>query len=158
VSTQTMESSLKASPYIKDAWVFGHNCPYPAAIIVINYPVVAKWAGQKRVAFNTFGELTQTEEVHELIGKEIERVNSRAKGPKIKKFLNLTREFDPDSELTRTGNLRRGILESHLGGIIEAVYAGQSEASLETLVRYQDGHEGVRKTTLAVRAVNGVNQ
>ncbi|HEX2965597.1 MAG TPA: AMP-binding protein, partial [Syntrophorhabdaceae bacterium] len=46
VSTQTMESSLKASPYIKDAWVFGHNCPYPAAIIVINYPVVAKWAGQ----------------------------------------------------------------------------------------------------------------
>ena len=159
VSAQAIESRLRSSPYIKDAWVFGHRRSYLAAVIVINYVAVAKWAGQKRIAFNTFGELAQTKEVHELIDNEIEKVNGYIKGSKIEKFVNLTREFDPDEgELTRTGNLRRGTLDDHFRIVIDAIYAGESEVSIETRIRYQDGREGVRKATLSVRTVKGVNQ
>ena len=159
VSVQAIESRLRSCPYIKDAWVFGHRRSYLVAVIVINYAAVAKWAGQKRVAFNTFGELAQTKEVYELIDNEIERVNGYTKGSKIERFVNLTREFDPDDgELTRTGNLRRGILDNHFRLVIDAIYAGESEVSIETRIRYQDGREGVRKATLSVRTVKGVNQ
>ncbi len=159
VSAQAIESRLRSCPYIKDAWVFGHRRSYLAAVIVINYVAVAKWAGQKRIAFNTFGELAQTKEVHELIGNEIEKVNDHIKGSKIEKFVNLTREFDPDEgELTRTGNLRRGTLDDHFRIVIDAIYAGESAVSIETRIRYQDGREGVRKATLSVRTVKGVNQ
>ena len=158
-STQAIESRLRSCPYIKDAWVFGHRRSFLAAVIVINYAAVAKWAGQKRIIFNTFGELAQTKEVHELIDNEIEKVNGYIKGSKIERFVNLTREFDPDEgELTRTGNLRRGILDDRFRLVIDAIYAGQSEVSMETRIRYQDGREGVRKTTLSVRTVKGVNQ
>lgn len=159
VSAQAIESSLRSSPYIKDAWVFGHHRSYLAAIIVINYIVVAKWAGQKRIVFTTFGELAQTKEAHELIDKEIERVNTCTEGSKIKKFVNLTREFDPDEgELTRSGNLRRGILDNCFRQVVDAIYAGESEVSIETPIKYQDGREGLRKTVLSVRTVEGANQ
>jgi long-chain acyl-CoA synthetase len=158
VSPQALESKLRASPYIRDAWIIGHRRSYLAAIIVINYATVSKWAGQKRIAFNTFGELTQTKEVHELISEEIERGNTVTRGSRIEKFVNLTREFDPDEgELTRTGHLRRGVLDNHFGSIIDAIYAEESEVSIETRIRYQDGHEGKRKSTLSVWTVKGVS-
>jgi long-chain acyl-CoA synthetase len=158
VSPQTLESKLRASPYIRDAWIIGHRRSYLAAVIVINYATVSKWAGQKRIVFNTFGELTQTKEVYELISEEIERSNTVTRGPRIEKFVNLTREFDPDEgELTRTGHLRRGVLDNHFGSIIDAIYAEESEVSIETRIRYQDGHEGKRKSTLSVWTVKGVS-
>jgi len=159
ISAQSIESSLRSSPYIKDAWVIGNQRPYLTAIIVINYTVVAKWAGQKRIAFATFGELAQTKEVHELISGEIKHINTYVKGPGIKKFVSLIREFDPDEgELTRSGNLRRSVLDNHFKAIIDAVYADKSEASIETRIKYQDGREGLRKTVLSVRTIEGVNR
>ena len=157
VSPQAIESRLRSSPYIRDAWVVGRNRSYLAAIVVMNYSTVAKWAGQRRMVFNTFGELSQTAESEDLVDGEIRRTNAGLpKGSAIAKFVNLPREFDPDrGELTRTGNLRRHVLENHLASVIEAIYAGETEVSVEAQARYRDGREELRRTTLSIRTVEG---
>ena len=89
----------------------GPQRAYASAIIVINYDTVSRWAGQRRVAFTTFAELSQKPEVYELVKQDIDRVNSALPpGSRVKKYVNLYKEFDPDEgELTRTRKLRKSI-------------------------------------------------
>jgi long-chain acyl-CoA synthetase len=159
VAPQLVESSLRSSPYVKDAWIVaGEARSYLTAMVVINYANVSKWAGQQKIAFNTFGELSQSQEVYELICNDIERVNEGLPTEsKIRKFVNLDREFDVDQgELTKTRNLKRVVLAARYRSLVDALYADGSEASTEALVRHQDGREEIRKTTLAIKVVKGV--
>ena len=108
-----IESRLRFSPYIKDAWVFaGPERAYASAIIIINYDNVGRWAGQRRVAYSTFAELSQKPEVYELVKQDIDRINrTLSAGSRVKKYVNLHKEFDPDEgELTRTQEAEKGIL------------------------------------------------
>src|SRR5208337_2736720 len=91
LAPQSIESRLRFSPYIKDAWVFtGSKREYASAVIVINYSHVSRWAGQRRVAYNTFAELSQRPEVYELVEQEIDRINSTMPpGSRIRKYVNL---------------------------------------------------------------------
>jgi long-chain acyl-CoA synthetase len=74
LSPQLLEARLRASPYIKDAWIVaGPKKTYVSVIIVINYDKVSRWAGQRRVAFSTYAELSQKPEVYELIKCDIDR-------------------------------------------------------------------------------------
>ena len=73
---QRIESRLRFSPYIKDAWVLaGPERAYASAVIVIDYDSVGSWAGQRRMAFTTFTELAQRQEVYDLVRQDIDRVN-----------------------------------------------------------------------------------
>ena len=48
LAPQFIESRLRFSPYIKDAWVLaGPDRAYASAIIIIDYDSVGRWAGQK---------------------------------------------------------------------------------------------------------------
>ncbi len=72
VSPQLIESRLRSNPHIKDAWILaGPEGAYLSAIIVINYDNVSRWAGQNRVAFTSFAELSQAPEVYELVRQDI---------------------------------------------------------------------------------------
>jgi long-chain acyl-CoA synthetase len=76
LAPQLIESMLRFSPYIKDAWILaGPEGLYASAIIVIDYNSVGKWAGERRVPYSTFAELAQRPEVYELVKKDIDRVN-----------------------------------------------------------------------------------
>ena len=60
MAPQSMESRLRFSPYIEDAWVLaGPLGAFVSAIIIINYDNVSRWAGQKGVAYTNFVELSQ---------------------------------------------------------------------------------------------------
>ena len=49
LAPQFIESRLRFSPYIKDAWVLaGPERAYASAIIIINYDNVGRWAGQRK--------------------------------------------------------------------------------------------------------------
>jgi long-chain acyl-CoA synthetase len=128
-----------------------------SAVIVINYGNVGKWAGKRRIAFNTFAELSQKPEVYELVRGDIDRLNSSLPaGLRVRKYVNLHKEFDPDTgELTRTRNLRRTVLEEHYRGLIDAIYADRDDVSLEMQAGYQDGQGGTKTTTLAIKSVEG---
>jgi len=157
LAPQSIECRLSFSPFIKDAWVLaGPQGAYVSAIIVINYNPVSRWAGQRRVAYTTFAELSQKPEVYELVKQDIDRVNQTLPtGFRVRKFINLHKEFDPDEgELTRTRKLRRTFLEQRYGKLIDAIYSEKSMAPIEAQVTYGDGRIGTIRTTLSIKSVD----
>ncbi|MBN2058838.1 MAG: AMP-binding protein [Deltaproteobacteria bacterium] len=158
IAPQLIESRLRFSPYITDAWVLaGPNREYLSAIIIINYNNVSRWAGQRRINFNNFAELSQAPEVYELIKKDIDRINDMLPpGARVKKYVNLHRGFDPDEgELTRTRNLRRRFLEERYRELIDAIYDEKTEASIEALVAEREAPTGAIKTMIRIESVEG---
>ncbi len=158
LAPQFIEARLRFSPYIKDAWVLaGPRRAYISAIIVINYDTVSRWAGQRRVAFSTFAELSQKPEVYELVKHDIDRVNSALPlGSKVEKYVNLYKEFDPDEgELTRTRKLRKRFLEERYRELINAIYRDKTEVPIKARVTYRDGRTGTIKTNLTIKSAGG---
>jgi len=161
LAPQFVESRLRFSPYIKDAWVLaGPDGAYASAIIIIDYDRVGRWAGQRRVAYTTFAELSQRPEVYELVKRDIDRINEALPpGARVKKYVNLHKEFDPDeAELTRNRKLRRTFVEERYRQLIHAIYSDQTEVPTEAQVRYRDGRMGTIKTTISIKSVEGVDQ
>ena len=160
VAPQFIESRLRFSPYIKDAWVMvGPEGAYVAAIIVINYDYVSQWAGQNRVAFTSFAELSQTREVYELVRQDIDRLNLTVPaGARVRKYVNLHKEFDPDeAELTRTRNLRRAFLVERYHKVMDAIYSDNEAVLIEARDGNRDGQTGTSGTSLRIQSVEGAD-
>ena len=161
LAPQSIESRLRFSPYIKDAWVLGgpHGA-YTSAIIIIDYERVGRWAGQRRVSYTTFAELSQKPEVYELVRGDVDRVNEALpSGVRVKKYVNLHKEFDPDeAELTRTMKLRRAFLEERYRELVNAIYGDETEVPVEAQIRYRDGRMGAIETMIRIQSVEGVTR
>ena len=156
LAPQFIESLLKSSPYIKDAWVLaGPERAFASAIIIINYDNVSRWAGQRRVAYTTFADLSQQPEVYGLVKTDIDRINKDLpSSARVKKYVNLHKEFDPDEgELTRTRKLRRRFLEERYRELIHAIYHGETEVPIEAWGSYGDERMGTIETTININTV-----
>ena len=158
LAPQHIESRIRFSPYIKDAWVVASpEGSFVSAIIIIDYDHVSRWAGQRRVAYASFAELAQAPEVYELVKQDIQRVNrTLPEAFRVRKYVNLPREFDPDEgELTRTRKLRRAFLQECYRALIDAFYSAKTEVSLDTRAGYRDGRAGTAKNTVHIESVEG---
>ena len=161
LAPQLIESHLKYSPYIKDAWVVaGVNRPVIAAVIIIDYSSVGKWAGRNKIAYTTFSDLSQKQEVYGLIEQEISRINKDiSPSCRINRYINLHKEFDPDEgELTKDRKLRRVFLKEHYSDLIEAIFCGQSEVDISFTLQYRDGRTGTVKTKVVIKDVKEADQ
>jgi len=159
LAPQAIESRLRFSPFIRDAWVLaGPDRAYTSAIIIIDYDYVGRWAGQRRMSYSTFTELSQKPQVYELVKMDIDRVNrALPPGARINKYVNLHKELDPDeAELTRTRNLRRAFVEQRYRQLVNAIYSGQTEVPVEAEVRYRDGRMGAIETTISIESIEEV--
>ncbi|OGP52967.1 MAG: hypothetical protein A2Y65_05325 [Deltaproteobacteria bacterium RBG_13_52_11] len=157
LAPQLIESRLRFSPFIKDAWVLaGPKKVYPSAIIVMNYNTVSRWAGQRGVAYTNFAELSQRPEVYELLKQDIDKINSTLPpGSRVEKYVILHKEFDPEEgELTRTRKLRRVFLKERYRALINAIYGNKTEVPIEARVTYRDGRLGTIKTILSIKPVS----
>jgi long-chain acyl-CoA synthetase len=158
LAPQLIESHLRLSPYIKDAWVLaGPDRAYASAIIIIDYESVGRWAGERRVAYTTFTELSQKPEVYQLVKQEIDRVNQALPpGIRVKKYVNLHKEFDPDeAELTRNRKLKRVFLAERYRELIQAIYSNKTEVPVEARVGYRDGRMATIQTILSIQSIAG---
>ena len=152
-SPQFAEIRLRFCPYIKDALVIGgEDKDLVTAIINIDLDNVSRWAEARRIPYTTFTDLSQKPEVIELIKKDIQRINKfLPKWSRIRKFVNLYKEFDADeAELTRTRKLRRTFVESRYSDLITALYGKDREYNVEASVTYRDGRKGVIKTSIHI--------
>jgi len=155
-SPQYAEIRLRFCPYIKDGLVIGaEDKDYVTAIINIDLENVGRWAEGKRIPYTTFTDLSQKPEVIELIKKDIQRINqSLPEWARIRKFVNLHKEFDADeAELTRTRKLRRAFVENRYSDLIAALYRDDPEYTVEAQITYRDGRKGVIKTAIQVNRV-----
>lgn len=153
---QYVEGRLRFSPYIKDAMVIGgKDKDFVSAILNINFSMVGKWAERHRIPYTTFVDLSQKEEVANLIRKDLERVNSYLPEPaRVRKFVLLHKEFDADeAELTRTRKIRREFMEDRYHDLIKAIYEDGHEVNVKAPVTYRDGRKGEVTTGLKIRSV-----
>jgi long-chain acyl-CoA synthetase len=154
-SPQYLETRLKFSPFIQEAWVIGDKRDYVTAVMCIDYSVVGKWADEKKLNYTSYPELSQKHEVYDLVQKQIEEANKDLPLPaKIHKFVNLYKVFDADDEeLTRTSKLRRAFVENRYKDIVNALYEEMDTVHMDTTITYEDGREQRIKTDLRIQNV-----
>lgn len=150
---QFVENKLKFSPYISEAVSFGHDKPYVCAMIAIDYNTVGNWAEKAGIAYSNYMDLSQRDDIRNLIRDEIKRINpSLPEVSRIKRFLLLAKDLDADdAEVTRTRKLRRGYIAEHYAPVIDAFYSGGAEVDLETEVTYEDGRKATMQANLVIQ-------
>ena len=151
-SPQYIENKLKFSPYIAETVVLGAGREALAAMICIRYSIISKWAEKNRIAFTTYSDLASRPEVYAVLRKEVETVNATLPpAQRISRFLLLYKELDADDgELTRTRKVRRGVINEKYGDIIDAIYRGERNIPVDTVIRFQDGSTQRVRTSLKV--------
>lgn len=153
---QQVESGLRFSAYVRDAMaVGGPTRGFVAAIVIIDFPNVGKWAERNRIPYTTFTDLSQRREVGELVLAEIQRLNATLPAAaRIRRFVCLHKEFDPDeADLTRTRKLRRSSLAARYAALIDALYTDADEFRARAEVTYQDGRQETLSTSVRLYTV-----
>ena len=125
VSPQLIENQLKLSRFIENAMVVGEGEKMPAAIIQLNFPFVREWARRHNLKIgNTNAEIAKSEEVHNRVVQEVERVNRHlGKWEQVKLF-----DFTPDEWtideglLTPTLKLKRRVIKEKYIDIYNKFY------------------------------------
>ena len=138
--------------------MFGDKRAMCTAFINIDLSAVGNWAERNNIAYASYQELAQNEQVYDTIQAHVEEVNrSLAADPmlsgcQVHRFLVLHKELDADDgELTRTRKVRRRIVEEKYADLVTALYDGSERISTETEVTYEDGRKGRIKATLVIR-------
>ena len=155
-SPQYIEGRTKFSPYVQDMMTIGGvDMEFVSAIIVIDFQNVSRWAEKRGIAFTTYVDLSQRDEVYEIIRRELRAVNeSLPVYSQVKRYVIMHKEFDADeAELTRTRKLRRGALQEKYQELLEAIYGGKREVRVSAEVKYRDGRTGTIETELRVADV-----
>lgn len=150
---QYIEGRLRFSPYIKDAMVIGgKDKSFVATMINIDFAMVGKWAERNGITYTTFVDLSQKQEVADLVRKDLLRVNSYLPElSRVRRYMLLHKEFDPDeSELTRTRKLRREFMEMRYKPVIDAIYGGEESLKVDASVTYRDGRKGNVSTLIRI--------
>lgn len=150
-----LENQLKFSPYIKDVAVLGKERDFLAAMVCIDIETVGHWAEAKGIPYISYADLSQKTEVLELIAAAIRHVNQKLpEAQQTRRFVALHKEFDADDgEITRTGKLRRNVIDQSYAPVIDAIYAGCDTVSMKAQITYDTGVVGVIERTLTIRSV-----
>ena len=148
-----IENRLKFSPYIKDVAVLGTGRDYLCAMVCIDGEAAGHWAEVRGIPYISYADLSQKPQVCDLVAAAIDRVNEvLPEGLRIRRFVNLHKEFDPDDgEITRTRKLRRNVVEERYATVIDALYSGAESVVMKAQITYDTGDTGVIERTLAVR-------
>jgi long-chain acyl-CoA synthetase len=147
-----IENRIKFSQFVRDVAVLGGGRDFLAAIVCIDLEAVGHWAQVYGIAYNSFADLSQKPEAATLVAGVLRHVNELLPAPlKLKRFVNLHKEFDPDDgEVTRTRKLRRNVIEQHYAAVIDAIYRGDEFVEFEAQITYETGGTGVLRRRLAV--------
>ena len=92
--------------------------------------------------------------------KEILKLNqSLPEASRVKKFVCLHKELDPDEEeLTRTRKLRRDFIEKKYGDLLDAIARGKETFEASSDVKYRDGSRGVTATSVTIKTLPMASQ
>ena len=84
---------------------------------------MSNWALRKNIPHTTYRDLSEKEEVKDLIWKEISKANSETSTLEIRKFRMIPKELDhEEGELTATQKVKRNVLLEQFNELIEEMY------------------------------------
>jgi long-chain acyl-CoA synthetase len=152
-----VENKLKFYPDILEAVLFGNEKDRCVAFINIDLSAVGNWAERNNIAYASYQELTAHPKVLQSIQEHVSEVNKSVaedkmlSGCQVHRFVILHKQLDADDgEMTRTGKVRRRIVEDKFSDILTALYDGSGEISTTTEVTYEDGRKGAISATLNI--------
>ncbi|MPY96661.1 MAG: AMP-binding protein [Actinophytocola sp.] len=127
ISPSEIENALKASEFIKEAIVLGDGRNYLTALIGIELETVGDWAQRNKIPYTTYRDLSERDEVIELVQGIVDQVNRRfAQVETVKKFRMLPKELDhEDGELTATQKVKRAAMAERFSDLVEPMYSGE---------------------------------
>ena len=146
---QYIENKLKFFPYIREAVALGDARNYVTVFINIDLEAVGNFAERIGLSYSGYTDLSQREEVYDLIRQNVEEVNrdlsrdSNLASSQIRRFIVLHKELDADDgELTRTRKVRREFVGEKYQTLIDALYSDQQHVKVESEVTFEDGSKG----------------
>ncbi len=152
-----VENKLKFFPHIKEVVAYGDGREKVCVFINIDFDAVGNWAERRNLPYAGYTDLAQKPEVYQLIKECVEKVNADLSvdallaGSQVSRFLVLHKELDADDgELTRTNKVRRGFIAEKYLPLVDAMYGGQTEQFIETVVKFEDGRTGSVSATLKI--------
>jgi long-chain acyl-CoA synthetase len=126
ISPTHLENTLRASPYISEAVVFGQNRPYLSALVEIDFEAVSDWANRKHIPFTGFTSLIESPDIIKFIGAEIETINNLLSPlDRIKAFGILPEELNPaedEGPVTPTRKIKRDMMYHKFKDLVESMY------------------------------------
>jgi long-chain acyl-CoA synthetase len=119
-----IENDLKQSRFISQAVMYGDRKPYPVALITLDPEEIVPWAKEQGLS-QEIGELATTEQVREMVQKELDRANANyARVEQIKKFTILDHDLTVESgELTPTLKVKRNVINDRYEELFESLYS-----------------------------------
>ena len=139
---RVVEEEIKASSYVKDAFVAGTKEGGLAAVIVLNKEVMNQWADHEGINYTGLADMTTKEEVQKLITSIVAQSNQRLKSkmqPPVSGFVLFHRLFTPNAgEITWMNKLRRPFLLGFFKDVIASIDNQESNAKLYDPVNKDD--------------------
>jgi long-chain acyl-CoA synthetase len=152
---QDIETRLKFSAYIREAMVIGDKRPYVTAIVSIDLENVGNWSKKRGLSYTTVQDLSQRQEVYDLIAAEIKSICARFdENIRIKRFAILIKELHPDDgELTRTRKVRRAFVNERYQDLINDLYQEKNVHQLNIEITFEDGRISKFQGNVAIKEV-----
>ncbi|MAE32880.1 MAG: long-chain fatty acid--CoA ligase [Actinobacteria bacterium] len=123
VSPSEIENNIKTSPFIREAIVIGDDRKFLSALIGIEFDIVSNWALRKNIPHTTYRNLSENENVKELIWNEIIKANENTSSLSIREFRMITKELDhEDGDMTATQKVKRNVMMEKFSDLIEDMY------------------------------------
>ena len=124
IAPQVIETLLRESEYIDNAYVFGANEKFASAVIIPSYNKVKAFADEKGIQVDDKDQLLKNKDVEELLGKEVAAVNAKlAAHENVKRPTFLFDEWNTDNGmLSQTLKLNRRNLQKRYEKLIADTY------------------------------------
>ena len=124
VSPSEIENKIKVSPFIKEAIVIGDRRKFLSVLIGIEFDTVSNWALRKNIPHTTYRDLSEKQEVKDLVWKEILKANEKTSSLEVREFRMIPKELDhEEGELTATQKVKRNVLIEQFSDLIEEMYS-----------------------------------
>ena len=123
VSPSEIENKIKVSPFIKEAIVIGDRRKFLSVLIGIEFDTVSNWALRKNIPHTTYRDLSEKQEVKDLVWKEISRANEAYIIVRGKRFRMIPKELDHEEGNLQPRKSKRNVLIDQFSDLIEEMYS-----------------------------------
>ncbi|MBI5463815.1 MAG: long-chain fatty acid--CoA ligase [Ignavibacteriales bacterium] len=124
IAPQPIENLFLQSKYIDQFILIGDGRMFCSAIIIPEFDILKDYAQSAGVKFHDEADLVQLEEIRNLFGSEIERLQKDlANYERVRRFELLPQALTVEGgEITPTQKVKRKVVEQKYAGLIERMY------------------------------------
>ncbi|MEI7812443.1 MAG: long-chain fatty acid--CoA ligase [Ignavibacteria bacterium] len=124
IAPTPIENLFLGSRYIDQFVLIGDRRMFLSALIVPDFEAIKEYADSNNIPYQTVEDLTNSNEIYQIIEKDLERLQRRlANFERVRKFILLDKPFTLESgEVTPTLKLKRKIIEERYNNLIDEMY------------------------------------